>query len=98
VLGYIWGYVVDYEWDNEKRDANLAKHGIDFRDAVDLFDGRPLFTYRSSRHGEERYVSVGRISERFVAAVWVPRDEKLRIISMRSARDAEERAYRALFG
>ena len=26
-----------FEWDENKRLANIAKHGIDFRDAMDVF-------------------------------------------------------------
>jgi len=32
-----------FEWDEGKRLSNLAKHGLDFRRAVDVFD-RPSFT------------------------------------------------------
>ena len=28
-----------FEWDESKRQANLAKHHIDFRDAKRVFDG-----------------------------------------------------------
>ena len=92
------GVHLDFEWDEEKRALNLAKHRLDFRDAVDLFDGRPIYTFPSRREGEDRYVSVGQLGDQFVAAVWVPRDDALRIISMRRTRDDEKRAYRALFG
>ncbi|MGH6903977.1 MAG: BrnT family toxin [Geminicoccaceae bacterium] len=42
-----------FEWDDRKRLANLEKHGLDFRRAVQVFDG-PSFSYRSSRQYEER--------------------------------------------
>lgn len=29
----------DFEWDAEKRQANLAKHGIDFTGAIGIFAG-----------------------------------------------------------
>jgi uncharacterized protein len=92
------GVQLDFEWDEAKRDANLAKHGIDFRDAVDLFDGRPIYTFPSRREAEDRYVSVGLVGDQFIAAVWIPRNDIVRIISMRRARDGEKRAHRALFG
>ena len=41
-----------YEWDEQKRLFNIDKHGMDFTDAVQVFDGRPQFTYRSSRYDE----------------------------------------------
>ena len=30
---------MDFEWDESKRLANVAKHGIDFSDAVQIFEG-----------------------------------------------------------
>jgi uncharacterized DUF497 family protein len=30
-----------FEWDAAKNAANIAKHGIDFDDAIRIFDGRP---------------------------------------------------------
>lgn len=34
-----------FEWDENKRQANLAKHHIDFQDAKRVFDG-PVFERR----------------------------------------------------
>jgi uncharacterized protein len=89
---------MDFEWDEEKRAINLEKHGLDLIDAAKLFDGRPVFTYSSQRHGEERFLTVGQLTDRFFAVVWTEREEAIRLISFRSARNAEERKYRAIFG
>jgi hypothetical protein len=56
-----------------------------------------LYSYASPREGENRVVSVGLLEARCIAVVWTERDAARRIISMRRARDAEERKYRALF-
>ena len=89
---------MDFEWDEKKRAINLADHGLDLIEATKLFDGRPVFTYPSPRHGEERFVTVGLLTNRFFAVVWTERVEAIRLISFRRARDAEERKYRAIFG
>ena len=89
---------MDFEWDEKKRAVNLAEHGLDLIDATPLFDGRPVFTYPSPRHGEERFVTVGQLTNRFFAVVWTERVDAVRLISFRRARDAEERKYRAIFG
>ena len=49
-----------FTWDDKKRKLNLAKHGIDFRDAPAIFDG-PLVTVEDTResYGEPRYVALG---------------------------------------
>jgi uncharacterized DUF497 family protein len=31
-----------FEWDEDKRQANLVKHGVDFRRMTELFDGPTL--------------------------------------------------------
>ena len=87
-----------FEWDEEKRSANLNKHGLDFVQVAALFDGRPVYTYPSPRGPEQRFVSVGALEGRLIAVVWAERERATRIISMRRGRDGEERAYRALLG
>ena len=89
---------MDFEWDEGKRAINLEEHGLDLIDATLLFDGRPVFTYPSPRHGEERFVTVGLMANRFFAIVWTERAKAVRLISFRRARDAEERKYRTIFG
>lgn len=59
-----------FEWDEEKRRSNIVKHGIDFLDARQLFDGRPVMQTMSSYASEERYVTIGILDRRFVAAIW----------------------------
>jgi uncharacterized DUF497 family protein len=89
---------VEFEWDPAKRAANLAKHGLDFRDARYVFDGRAHMTFISPRGAEARWVTVGLINGEFVSVVWVDRSAARRIISMRRARRAEEREYRQIHG
>ena len=89
---------MEFEWNKDKRRANLQKHGLDFLRGTALFDGRPAYVYGSPRGGEQRFVSVGVVSEQFVALVWTERGTRIRLVSLRRARNAEERAYRALYG
>jgi len=32
-----------FEWDENKRRRNVEVHGLDFIDAIRMFDGRPAF-------------------------------------------------------
>jgi uncharacterized protein len=84
------------EWDEAKRELNLQKHNLDFRLGDLVFDGRPLYSYASPRGDEQRVVSIGMVESAMVATVWLERDGKIRVISIRRARRGEERAYRAL--
>lgn len=81
-----------YEWDAAKGIGNLAKHGIDFDDAIEIFDGF-YFEYSSIRNNEERYVAVGEMEGIVVAVVYALRGKTRRIISARRARTNEERDY-----
>jgi len=82
-----------FEWDDTKRRANVAKHGIDFVEATQVFADVKQFTYRSPHRGEERYVSVGLARGRLIAVVFTRRGDRLRIISARRARQIERERY-----
>jgi uncharacterized protein len=86
----------EFEWSEAKRLKVLTDRGLDFLEAVDLFDGRPVVVLPSSRGDEERWITIGKSRGVLIAVVWCTRLEKIRIISMRRARDAEERRYREL--
>ncbi len=88
-----------FEWDETKRQRNIEKHAVDFLDAVQLFDGRPMVSTYSPRGGEERWATMGILEGRFITVVWTPRGENIkRLISARRARDYERRTYRTLYG
>ena len=72
--------------DEKKRKLNLAKHGIDFRDAEAIFDG-PLVTVEDSRehYGEPRYVALGLLEDIVVSVVYAERNDQVRVISIRKA-------------
>ena len=90
---------MDFEWDEQKRSRVLNERGLDFRDARLLFDGRPCYDIPSDREGEQRKIRVGEIDGKFVAVVWTNRgSDRIRIITMRRARDEENRRYRSLYG
>ncbi len=81
-----------YEWDESKRLTNLAKHGIDFRDAIRVFDG-PVFESMSRRRGEERMVAIGSMEGIEIVLVYVMRGKQRRIISARRAHRNERQDY-----
>jgi len=73
--------------------------GIDFlRVAFELFDGRPLLTVPTPRGEEDRFLSIGLIEGKIFAVVWTWRDDAVRIITARRARDEEEKRYSAVYG
>lgn len=87
-----------YEWDEEKRQTNMDKHGLDFLNVKALFDGRPEVTSKSNYIGEVRFLTTGIIDGNLCTVVWTQRGAAVRFISARRARNAEDREYRKLFG
>ena len=84
-----------FEWDEAKNEANIAKHGISFAQAVRIFEG-PVVSRTDSRrdYGEERTISYG-VLDRVVIATVVHTDRNgvTRIISARLASTNERKAY-----
>jgi len=85
---------MEFEWDEKKRQTNLAVHGIDFEDAIAIWEG-PVLEVPSaqSHHGEERLLAIGRCQGRVVAVVFTWRAGKRRLISARVARIDERNNY-----
>jgi len=87
-----------FAWDEKKRQSNIAKHGIDFLLASQMFDGRVRLDFESPRDDEHRILSITELDGKVIAVAWTWRDEDVvRIISARRARREEERAYRQLY-
>ena len=61
-------------WDETKRLANLAKHGVDFAVAQG-FDWETALTAVDDRrdYGEGRFISIGYVGLRLHVMVWTPR-------------------------
>lgn len=86
---------MDFEWDPGKAAANLAKHGIAFEVAKDVFrDPARLILLDDSSEVEERWRTIGLAGGRTCFVVYTERDgDVIRIISAREASKREERAY-----
>jgi uncharacterized DUF497 family protein len=88
-----------FEWDEERRQSNIEKHGIDFIRATRLFDGRHRLDAASPRGREHRILSIGELEGVIIAVAWTQRGEDIcRIISVRRARDEEKRQYHQVYG
>ncbi|MGH9807608.1 MAG: BrnT family toxin [Terriglobia bacterium] len=83
------------QWDQAKNRANLAKHGVDFSDAVAVFEDdlaltRPDLDSRS----EIRSVILGMDGfGRHLVVVFTDRGTSIRIISARLATKQERKSY-----
>lgn len=82
-----------FEFDPDKSDANLAKHGIDFLQAQQLWLDEGRLTLDTGSSAEVRLLVVGKIGAKHWTAVVTERGVRIRIISVRRARQSEARAY-----
>lgn len=91
----------EFDWDEDKADINLRKHGVEFLQAMTVLDDPLAMTFYDTEHSEDedRWVSVGRSSQgalllvihTFVATG--PSSALVRIISARPAVKRERRQY-----
>jgi hypothetical protein len=87
---------MDFEWDEAKRRANIEKHGIDFADAMEVFDGRVIVTEDVRRdYGEQRFRAVGEFDGEIVQIAYTWRGTRRRLISVRRAGRSDRTAYYA---
>ncbi len=87
-----------FEWDEQKRKANIRKHGFDFRDAWKIFE-LPMLVALDDRqdYGEDRWIGIGILNTRVVVIVFTERGEDtIRIISMMKATTNERIRYEQL--
>ena len=85
-----------FTWDETKRKGNIHNHGIDFVDAVHIFDGYTV-SVEDARfdYGEARYITLG-MMHNFVVILVVhtfENDDTIRIISARKATKYERKRY-----
>jgi uncharacterized DUF497 family protein len=82
-------------WDIKKAAANIRNHGIEFSHATTVLDDPMAVTIEDTRHGEQRFVTVGAdIIGRILVVVYAySNEEEIRLISARKATPKERRVY-----
>jgi uncharacterized DUF497 family protein len=86
------GYI-DFEWDANKAETNIHKHGLDFKDAARMFYASHTMPVSVIRDNEERYQITGEVEGRVITVVYTQRNGKIRLISARAARSNERKKY-----
>lgn len=85
-----------FEWDEEKAEINLKKHGVSFAEASSVFASPLSLTIADPLHSDEenRFITLGESnSERLLVVVSTDREETVRIISARVATRRERKNY-----
>jgi uncharacterized protein len=84
---------MDFEFDPTKSAANFRKHGIDCVAAQVLWSDPDRLEIPARSLDEPRTQVVGRIGDLVWSAFITARGDRIRILSVRRARDEEKAAY-----
>ena len=81
-----------YIWDPQKSQANKQKHGISFEEARDhIFEGTNIIVEGVAYdRSEARHAIIGKLNKHYYVGIFTIVDQKIRIISVRRARDDEK--------
>lgn len=84
-----------YQWNPKKAVLNLEKHGIDFADAVGVFEDEWALTIKQQAvSDEQRFLTLGSdFLGRMLIVVYTYREYDIRLISARKATKLERKNY-----
>lgn len=84
----------DFEWDDGKNTSNITKHGVDFNDAIYIWEGKVIEKHDHRDYGgEKRLIAMGLVDNRIHVVVYTWRGNVRRIISAWKANERDQRAY-----
>ena len=86
----------NFEWDADKNETNIAKHGMSFEEILPMFDDPLFWEQYDSEHStdkETRYFGTARLNGFAVVVSSYTERERTRIISARIATAEEEKKY-----
>jgi len=74
---------MDFEWDEAKRLSHLEDHKVDFRDAVQVFEGIVIAAKEDTRkdYGEQRFLAIGLVDDECYVVAYMWRGSIVRVIS-----------------
>jgi uncharacterized DUF497 family protein len=87
-----------FTYDETKRLANIARHGLDFTDCDVIFDG-PIHSWEDSReaYGEQRFCTLGFLNGILVHLTYTERGGDMHVISLRKAEKYEIKLFAQRF-
>ena len=86
---------MQFEWDDDKNQANIVKHKLSFEFAKLLFTQKLVINEdKRYNYTEKRFIGYGKIDDRLMCVVYTERKpDKIRIISFRKANSREQKEY-----
>ena len=88
---------VDFEWDEAKRQQNIAERGVDFRLAAQIFEN-PVIESEDTRedYGERTFRALGHVGDEYYLVAYTWRGKRRRIISAWKVGEDGKRRYQAI--
>ena len=87
---------MNFEWDPDKAEYNLRKHGVSFQEAATVLGNDASITIYDPDHSddEDRFITIGwSYQRRLLMVSHTDRGENIRIISSRKLTKSERKAY-----
>ena len=84
---------MEFEFDERKSLSNRKKHGIDFIEAQALWNDSDRIEIPGKTIDEDRFLVIGKISDRYWSTFITYRKEKARMFSVRRSRKEEIEIY-----
>lgn len=85
---------MEFKFDPNKSIANKNKHGIDFNEAQKLWEDTDRIIIPTKNLDEQRFLLIGKFNNKLWSAVFTLRNKRIRLISVRRARDNEKEIYK----
>jgi len=82
-----------FEFDENKSNSNKVKHGIDFKEAIHLWEDENRIVVPAKLVDEPRYLMVAKNKNSYWSTIFTIRKKKIRIISVRRSRKNEIEIY-----
>lgn len=87
---------MNFEWDPQKAEINVNKHGVSFQEAATVFSDELSITISDPDHSQEedRFITIGWSHQNHLLMVaHTDRGENIRIISSRKLTKSERKEY-----
>ena len=85
---------VEFEWNSNKAQINIEKHGVTFEEAAEAFFDPFYQTGDATINGEQREFILGySLAYRVLFVVYIERNQRTRVISARPATRKEKKQY-----
>lgn len=90
--------MIKFEWDENKNQTNIKKHGVSFEEASSVFNDEDALIINDESHSknEERFILIGfsyKYNLLVVCHCYRQNDSVIRIISARKATKTEKKEY-----